>query len=143
MAEMHRFSWPMKQTRAPIGAVQMTVPRSSTVRIVISINLLYGTETFLRGYYFNGSHEFPCSSWKPKALYRVHKGMPFGPILSHINVVHALPSSYFKIHLTIILPQRTRSSKYPTSSRFPHQTLMHKSLPQFPSFSTSLIWSIK
>jgi hypothetical protein len=65
----------------------------------------------------------PISLWQPKVLYHVHMSLPFGPILSHINVVHVLPPSYFKIYLNIIFPPRTWSFECSPSFNFPHQTL--------------------
>ena len=53
--------------------------------------------------------------------YHVYRCLPHVPILSQINLVHALPFHFLKIHFNIILPSMSGSSNWPLSLGFPHQ----------------------
>jgi len=60
---------------------------------------------------FSASQEIPHILWNPKVHYRIHKRRPPDRILSQINPVESFPSKFLKIHLIIIIPSKTRSSK--------------------------------
>jgi hypothetical protein len=61
---------------------------------------------------FNRTWKVHCS---------VHNHQPHIPVLSQINPVHALPSSFCKLCVNIILPPKPRSSKWFLYCRFAHQ----------------------
>jgi len=66
--------------------------------------------------------EIPHLLWKGKVHYRIYKGCPTVPILSHINVVPPPPQSRFlKKHFNVILSSRYRSSTWSPSLRLPCQ----------------------
>ena len=58
--------------------------------------------------------ENPRILWNPKVHYLVTC-----PILIQNNPVHALPSSFLKIHVNIILPSNPGSSKWSFPPQFP------------------------
>ena len=64
----------------------------------------------------------------PGVHYRLYKSPPPVPILSQIVPVHALTSYIVKIHLDIILPSTTGSSKWSLSVRFPRQHPVYTSV---------------
>lgn len=57
----------------------------------------------------------------PKVHNCIHKILPFAPLISQINPVHALLLYLLHNHLNIILPSLPRSSRQTLSFRFPHQ----------------------
>ena len=68
--------------------------------------------------WFSAAQEIPRILWNPKVYYSIHKCPPPVPILNQIDPIRTLTCPFLKIHLNIILPSTTGSSK-----RFPHQTL--------------------
>ena len=63
--------------------------------------------------------EIPRILWIPENHYRLHKNLPFVPILCQINPVLALPNDCFKIHSNIIHTFRPRSFKWSLPHRNP------------------------
>jgi len=57
----------------------------------------------------SASQEIPCLLLNPRFI-SVHN-LPLVPIISQKNPVHTLPSYFFQIHFSIILPLMPRSSK--------------------------------
>lgn len=60
--------------------------------------------------------------WDPIVHYFFHHVLPFVPILSHINPIHGIPPSLWKIHFSIIFPPTPSSYK---SLRFPHHSPLY------------------
>ena len=56
----------------------------------------------------SSSQETSCILWNLRCYY-VHKSLPLFPILSQINSICALPCSFCKLHVSIILPSLSRS----------------------------------
>ena len=67
--------------------------------------------------------EIPQVLWNLKANYLVYNSPTLVPVLSCINLVHILPSYFFKIHYNITLPSMAKSPKWYFPSGFPIKTL--------------------
>jgi len=57
----------------------------------------------------------------PNVCYSVHMRLPMDPILSQINSVHNLASSFLKFHLNIIFTATPTSPKWSLPFRFSNQ----------------------
>ena len=77
--------------------------------------------------WFWASQEIPRILWNLKVYCRIRKCPPPVPILSHLDQVRARTSHFLKIHLNIILPPTTGSSKWPLSLRCPQQNPVYTS----------------
>jgi hypothetical protein len=67
---------------------------------------------------YSASKEFPHLLWNPKVHYHAHKSPSLNPILSHMNPVHTLILSLFKIHVNTILTPMAMPLKWSLSFRF-------------------------
>jgi len=81
-----------------------------TVLAYLLSYLLHGAQSFWEANRFAASQEIPRNLWYLNVHYRIYKSPPTVPILSQINPVHA-PSHFLKIHVNIILPSNSESSK--------------------------------
>jgi hypothetical protein len=76
---------------------------------------------------FSASQEIPHILWNPKVYYHLHKFPPPVPVLSQIDRVNIPTSHFLKIHLNIILPSTTGSSKWSLALMFPYQNPVYTS----------------
>ena len=89
----------------------------------------------MRANRFSASQEIPHILWNPTVHHRVHKCPPPVPVLSQIDPVSAL-------HLNIILPSTSGSSKWSLSLRFPHINLVYASSPPYLLHAPPISFSI-
>jgi hypothetical protein len=64
--------------------------------------------------------EIACVLWYPAVYYHVYRSWPLFLILNQMNLVHASPSHFFKIHFNIILLCTLRSLQWSISLTFLH-----------------------
>jgi hypothetical protein len=67
--------------------------------------------------------EIPQVLCNLKVLYLVYNSPTLVPVLSYINLVHILPSYFFKIHFNTTLPFMPKSPKWYFPLDFPIKTL--------------------
>ena len=80
------------------------------------------------------THEILIILWNRKIHYRVHKIPTPAHILTSVTLGHALPACFFSTHFNIILPSKSRSSKWFLSLNFGNQNAIYCSL--FPRTRT-------
>ena len=64
---------------------------------------------------------------EPEDLLPFRNNRLFLPILNQISPVHHLPTDLIKIRFNIILPSTSRSSKWSSFFRLPHQNRVYDS----------------
>jgi hypothetical protein len=69
----------------------------------------------------SSDQEISHTLWVTKVYYFVHKTAALVPILSQINLFHASPLYFLKVHFNIILPSTPRPAEWPLCFRFPHR----------------------
>jgi len=147
----------LQSTPSPLGNVQCTShvasPNISEVVPIAGTNWLFGYFSHLlihsteqtpswEGNGFSSGQEIPRILWNPMAHYRTHKCPPPVPIISQVNAVHATTFYFPKIHLIIIFPSTSESSKWSVSLRIPHHNLRLSSLSYVPHASPISLFSI-
>jgi hypothetical protein len=70
---------------------------------------------------FSASQEIPCILWNLKVHYRIYKSPPPIPILSQVNLVHALHPTYWR-YILILSSHLCRGLP---SGYFPHQNSVY------------------
>jgi hypothetical protein len=67
---------------------------------------------------FLAGQEVHCILWNLKVYYHIDKSPPTFPILDQISLLHALPSHFLKIHLSIIFPCTKSHVHFPSLSLY-------------------------
>jgi hypothetical protein len=71
--------------------------------------------------------KYPALLWNPKVHYRVPTSPPLDPILSQLNPVRPIDPYLPKVHINVMLPPTSRSSKWSLAFGPPNQNPVNTS----------------